>query len=348
MPTPPTLSAQSILVIRRDNIGDLLCTTPAIASLRKAYPDAHIAVLANSYNAPAVVHNPHVNRVYAYTKAKHSDAGKLRAWLAEFSVYRQLRKARFDLIINANPVPHARTARLIRSMGARHRLGVIGDEHDRRCYNIPLTTDQVTGTHHVQRVHSLLRPLGIDHGPGSMVLVPPTEGRTAAQLAAYAGGRTLVGVHLSSRKPCNRWPAANYSRLLQRMVEAGLAPVVLWAPGSRNHPRHPGDDELARTLMQQQPQALTQATPSLADLIMTAAALDRVICPDGGMLHIAAALGKPTLALFGCTDPLTWGPWGVPNRVVTGDGSAEEISVDQVWDGLQALTADSGPASGNP
>src|SRR6266850_3184520 len=60
-----------ILVIRRDNIGDLACTTPLIATLRERLPNAHIVALVNTYNEAVLAGNPAVNVVYAYEKGKH-------------------------------------------------------------------------------------------------------------------------------------------------------------------------------------------------------------------------------------------------------------------------------------
>ncbi len=57
-----------ILVIRRDNIGDLVCTTPMLSGLRRRFPGAHIAVLVNSYNAPVLAGNPDIDEVCVYRK----------------------------------------------------------------------------------------------------------------------------------------------------------------------------------------------------------------------------------------------------------------------------------------
>src|SRR5688500_20124219 len=64
-------AAVKILVIRRDNIGDLVCATPLFHALRSRYPDAHIAALVNSYNAGVLTGNPALDAVHAYTKLKH-------------------------------------------------------------------------------------------------------------------------------------------------------------------------------------------------------------------------------------------------------------------------------------
>ncbi|HMG60523.1 MAG TPA: hypothetical protein VK583_12390, partial [Burkholderiales bacterium] len=60
-----------ILVIRRDNIGDLVCTTPLIFALRERFPLAHIAALVNTYNEPVLSGNAAIDAVYAYEKGKH-------------------------------------------------------------------------------------------------------------------------------------------------------------------------------------------------------------------------------------------------------------------------------------
>jgi heptosyltransferase III len=83
-----------ILVIRRDNIGDLVCATPLLAALRARYPQAHIAALVNSYNAGVLAGNPAVDAVHAYTKLKHRNRGEswLGTLLHRFRVLRELRK----------------------------------------------------------------------------------------------------------------------------------------------------------------------------------------------------------------------------------------------------------------
>lgn len=63
---------KKILLIRNDNIGDLICTTPAIEALRKKYPNNQIDIVVNSYNIQAIENNPFINHVYCYTKTKHT------------------------------------------------------------------------------------------------------------------------------------------------------------------------------------------------------------------------------------------------------------------------------------
>jgi heptosyltransferase-3 len=75
----PDSQAAKILVIRRDNIGDLVCTTPLISALRRRHPRAHIAALVNTYNRQVLEGHPDLDAVYAYAKAKHRLPGQSRA-----------------------------------------------------------------------------------------------------------------------------------------------------------------------------------------------------------------------------------------------------------------------------
>ena len=65
-----------ILVIRRDNIGDLVCTTPLLAALRRRFPAAWIGALVNSYNATVLDRNPDLDEVFVYRKLKHLGPGE--------------------------------------------------------------------------------------------------------------------------------------------------------------------------------------------------------------------------------------------------------------------------------
>ena len=65
-----------ILIIRRDNIGDLVCTTPLIRALREQLPNAYIAALVTRYNMAVMEGNPDIDALFSYTKAKHLEPGE--------------------------------------------------------------------------------------------------------------------------------------------------------------------------------------------------------------------------------------------------------------------------------
>src|SRR5258708_11081581 len=93
------------LVIRRDNIGDLVCTTPLLFALRERFPRAHIAALVNTYNEAVLERNPAVDAVYAYEKGKHRGRGRsfLSVHLDRLRPIMKLRKERFNYAILATP-----------------------------------------------------------------------------------------------------------------------------------------------------------------------------------------------------------------------------------------------------
>jgi ADP-heptose:LPS heptosyltransferase len=126
----------------------------------------------------------------------------------------------------------------------------------------------------------------------------------------------LIGVHISARKPLNRWPAENFADLIRHLHQAHRAGFMLfWSPGSAANPRHPGDDEKAQQIMDavKDIPVLAYPTDSLDQLIAGLAQCRAVVCSDGGAMHIAAALGKPILCFFGKSDKNRWYPWKAPH-----------------------------------
>jgi ADP-heptose:LPS heptosyltransferase len=125
--------------------------------------------------------------------------------------------------------------------------------------------------------------------------------------------------------------------------------MLLWAPGSKDNPGHPGDDEAVQQVLDManvanavnaanQAAVVPVATPDLKTLIAALSLADRVICPDGGAMHLAAALGKPVVALFGDSPVERWRPWGVAHRVVRpASRDLAHLALEPVLEAFQAL-----------
>jgi ADP-heptose:LPS heptosyltransferase len=300
-----------ILVIRRDNIGDLVCTTPLIRALREQLPCAYIAVLVTRYNQAVVVGNPDINALFSYTKAKHLEKGESRIGIlwSRLKIIWTLRQQRFDWILLPGG-PQRSSLRFAKWIGARKIL--VRDAEDEK-----------GGPHHVQQCcHQLVR-MGLRfEAPETRLTADKTR---VAKLKAslprewnrYAG--PLIALHLSSRKPSQRWPAerfAEVARTLHDKIDAKF--FLLWSPGPADNPLHPGDDEKARDVMTSTAGLPVHPLPTqrLEDLIEALSLCDSMICSDGGAMHLAAALRKPMVCLFGDSDPEHWGPWQVPSVVL--------------------------------
>ena len=113
--------------------------------------------------------------------------------------------------------------------------------------------------------------------------------------------------------------------------------MLLWSPGAAGDPRHPGDDQAASNFPEMENLAKVE-TPELRILIAALSLADRVICPDGGAMHIAAALGKPVVALWADSPVERWRPWQVPHRVVRPESrNLADLALGEVLDAFAAL-----------
>ncbi len=325
-----------ILVIRRDNIGDLVCTTPLLRALRQRFPDGWLAALVNSYNAPVLAGNPDLDEVAVYTKAKHRGPGETLPgvlWRRARMMLR-LRAARIDDVIIATPSPQPRTLRLARWL----RPGRIIGFGDLPGLDVALPVAGVPMTE-AEDVFRLAALYGIDG--------PPPPCRVTAPSHVHHEGWLTVAVHVSARKPSQRWPADRFvalMRVLRREHDADF--LLLWAPGAADNPLHPGDDAKAGAIVEALgPGFPVTALPTstLADLIRALAGCRFMVCGDGGAMHLAAGLGLPIVCLFGKSDAARWRPWGVPCRLLQmPSGDVADIPVEAVAEAFRDLAAEAG------
>jgi heptosyltransferase-3 len=342
--TPVTEDAERILLVRRDNIGDLVCTTPLLSALRTRFPNAHLAALTNSYTVPVLAQNADLDALYTYTKLKHRPhAQGLLDWLwrDRLGLGIKLRRAGFDLVVLASPEFNASSARFARTAAARRVLGVTPDGEPGQGIDLVARVPD-SARHEVERVFSLGRTIGIEGPPPPLRLVPASSAIALLrnQLGAPALGRP-IGIHISARKISQRWPRERFAALLRSLQDTGQRQFLLfWSPGAADNPLHPGDDETAQRLLAELgdfPVAPVR-TENLETLIAGLALCDKLICSDGGAMHLAAALGKPIVCLFGDSDAARWHPWGVPYELLQKDSrEVTDIGVDEVVVALSRL-----------
>ena len=332
-----------ILVVRRDNIGDLVCTTPLLRALRAQLPASFIVALVNRYNEPVLHGNPDLDAVHSYQKAKHRRPGESipGVYWRRLKTMAGLRRQRFDWLLLPGGI-QASTATAVRMIAPR-RVLVRGTE------------DAAAGAHEVEQACHLLVRMGLRYEVPAQRVVPDAaiRQRLAATLESRLGFRPglVIGVHVSARKASQRWAAERFVDLILRLPAApGTAFMLLWAPGSAGNSQHPGDDEKAVRIaagLQGMPLAPV-ATHRLEELIAALALCDRVICADGGAMHVAAALGKPIVCLFGDSDAARWHPWGTPYELLQpGSRNVADIMVEDVMHACERLWArlprESGP-----
>lgn len=321
-------------------MGDVLCCTPAIRALRKAFPQAYIAALVVRYSQDAILGNPDLDEVFTYEKAKHRpDQNRLVSLYRQFQVERKLKKMHFDLAFGMRSAFSWSEAWLVYFTGASFRLGYEptnkGDQKFTFFYNLkvpPSPPEQ----HEVEKTLRLLKAIGVLPAKKNLRVAIPEEDRR--QVDSFLRNNKidpnkLIGFHLSSRVPANRWSAENFASLAMRLTRDDQMFVVLtWGPG---------DEALGEAIGAKVGQGVFLfPTPNFKSLGALQERCRVFLSSDGGPVHFSTAVGTPTVGLFGKTDPRMWGPWGDGHIALRKGNQADLISVDEVYQALKRFLED--------
>jgi heptosyltransferase-1 len=327
-----------ILLIKPSALGDVVHTIPVLVKLRARYPRARIDWLITPENAEIVRCHPALSNVVLFARRDFSKRGRRwRALLAFFDLLKQIRRAKYDLVIDMHG--QVRSALFALISGARVRIGfdrpirrslTVSAEHDLRnvpshgwrgaregswiayTHRIPIPTLDV---HAIDRYLWVAPLLGLDDDPPDLA------------------------IHLSSDT------VRNVERLLKEHGVHADVPLVILVPGTIWETKHwtiEGFAGVARTFLsdgfavalagterdQQRCRQIAAAAPGVCDLSgkttpAELAALIRraevAVTNDSGSMHVAASLRKPMVSVFGPTNPVHIGPYQRPESVVRVD-----------------------------
>lgn len=319
----------NILVVRQhDQLGDFLLSTPVFKALRDQFPHRTITVAARTYTAKLLQHNPHVDHVITFPE--HG-----REWSLHTVV--ELTRSlwnKYDLAIVLNTVSHSLTSDLIARLCCNtYLLGsddlLFGETQRNFFYN--LTSHPVAGfRHQSERNLDILRPLGITEADRrEQIYLTAEEKETARCRLIEQGwdiGRPLVMIHPGAGKPNNRWPVSSFATLARRLQQTHpIQLAVSWGPA---------EAELGRELIAAlDVPVLTAREDDLRKLAALFSQAKLFLCNDTGVMHLAAAVSTPLVAVFGPTDPLQWKPWGDFFLFAhAADGKCASVSVEQVYE----------------
>ena len=363
----PLPEIRRALVTKLRHHGDVLLAAPVFSTLARAAPHVEIDALVYGETAPMLENHPAIARLHAIDRdAKRR--GLLAHAAAERRLLAALRARRYDLLIHLTEHPRGLAlAHLLRPRFAvtRERSG---DERLWRgrfthFYRLPRNTPR----HAVEANLDALRRIGVypDEADKRVVLVPAAaaQARAAALLADRGlAPRAFVHAHPGSRWLFKCAPAASTAALYDRIVADGYRIVVTGAPDPRERALV---DAIVEAAAPPTREALVDLTGRLTlhELAAVAASARVFVGVDSAPMHIAAAMGTPTLALFGPSGEHEWGPWRVARRVVVshahpcrpcgidgcGGGKVSEclttLSVDRVHAELRALLAETALAA---
>lgn len=311
------MSQPQVLFVTSNRIGDCVISSGVIREIGRQIPGARITVACGRPPAPFFRNAPDVERTIILDKKKM--AGH---WV---DLWKQAVGTRWDLVIDI------RGSALSYLIPAKRRI----------VYNRSWETG-------LRKVEMVSRLMG-SHTPLDPEIWLDDRARTEAaavidpQLAGGAGSGPIIALAPIAHQPGKSWPADRWGQLVERLkTDArfdGWRFMPVGGPGDR-----------------------PPATPALeaagargidfvgkGDILASAAAIDRAdlfVGNDSGLMHVSAALGGPTLGLFGPTEWWLYGPWGPKTRTVASNETRgqfapiEDLTVDHVYDAVLALHAD--------
>ncbi|MDD2740713.1 MAG: putative lipopolysaccharide heptosyltransferase III [Rhodocyclaceae bacterium] len=335
-----------VLVIKLRHHGDVLVSSPVFSVLKQQVPGVEVDALVYADTAEMLTFHPAISAVHTIDRQwkKLGVWGQARAELALLST---LKARHYDLIIHLTE--HWRGAWLCRLLKPRWAVGpAIGGRGKR--WRQSFTHLQMAPKnplrHMVEGNLDALRRIGIQPALDErrMTLVPgvAAEQKIAQHLLGFglpAGG--FIHIHPASRWFFKCWPVEKMAGLIERLQAEGHAVVLTAAPS--------GDEKAMLAAIQSRlscPAFSLSGVLSLKELAALTKVSRLFIGVDSAPMHIAAAVGTPTVALFGPSGDRQWGPWGVPNRVVSSTRhSCRPCGIDgcgggKVSDCLVSLTVD--------
>lgn len=296
-------SLQRLLLVRLRSIGDTVLMTPCLTALRAWSSTLEIDVLVEPLSAPVLQGHPLVNRLYILP----------RSFKARMRIVSELRSRRYDLAFNL----HGGTTGTFLTLlsGAEHTVTYSANQYSFLLKHRAPNPDQIWAK---EDIHCVEQQLGLLKWAGLPVSTPPasflkTSSEATASIKAMLKRHNVaqyVVVHPAAAFESKQWATERFAGLIEHLYQNyGLCAVVAVAPNERAIAEHVVG--LVRT------PSLLCADLSLVELMALIDAARLFVGNDSGPAHIAAALGKPLLVIFGSSNPRVWHPWSqAPYRLL--------------------------------
>lgn len=294
-----------LLVLRLDQIGDVLVSTPAIHALRVRFPRAHLSALVGSWSAPILEGNPDVDEVVVLDAPWFaSRSGRKVSWLGVLLVLRRLRQEPFDLAVDLRG--DFRNLCLMAAINAPVRAGYADTGGG---FLLTHTAQRLKNRHEIERSLDVVRTLGANvEDPRPFLAVTEEDRRSlVAKLAEYGLDRKgpLTVLHPGSGCSSKLWDPQRFAAVGDSLVSHFGAEVLVTGA--------PNETALAKQIVtsMRQSAASLAGRLTLKELAALFEQCSLVVTVDAAPMHIAAAMGRPVVAIFsGITTREEWAPWG--------------------------------------
>ena len=297
-------SVRRVLVIRLRSIGDTVLATPSLTALRRFLPDAKIDILLESWVAPLLDGHPAVDEVIPIDKESS----------ARIAAAREIRSRRYDVVFNLHGGTTATF--LTRASGARHRIGFAEYQYGRLHNHRFGASSEFWGqpkTHSAEQQLALLGYAGVpvnDRPKSSLAIT--TEADESVQSKLSSAGlidEPFVLIHPAAAFATKQWSAENFARTSEFLAGLGIRSVAIAAKNEtavlqamRSASRVP---------------VITFDDLTLPEITALASRAGIFVGNDSGIAHISAAVGTPTVVVFGSSNRDHWRPWtDAPNEIV--------------------------------
>jgi heptosyltransferase-3 len=303
----PALPLQSrILLIRLRSIGDIVLLTPALAMLKAWRPDLVVSVLVEARFRDLLAGNPDIDEVLELC-----NGGRTGRAAAPLRLLRELRRRRFALCLNLHGGP--RSTWLTAFSGARWKAG-FHHYRARRIYDLLVPDARMILGH--QDVHTAelqaaalyflgLPPTRIPRA--RLVVKPELRQWWQAKRSSFglALGQGYAVMHPAALYPTKQWAAEKFAAIGRFLEEErGLAPIYTCGPGE-SATLDAVERAAARRLRRLEGASLGELAAALGEARL-------FLGNDSGPAHMAAALGRPLVVIFGSSSSRIWGPWPRP------------------------------------
>lgn len=318
---------------------------PALQAVREIFPQSKITVLAKSWVAPLFENHPAVDEIIAMQARQSFSVDPL----ATLRLAGRIRKGRYDLAILFQNA--FRAAFLTFLGGVRWRLGYSTDGRGFLLTHRVIRNGQLLQLHQTDYYLWLLRSMGWETSAADPALrvAPTDEARAADRLSKNGVQRAdlLVGIGPGAIfGAAKRWPPERFAAIGDRIVERWGGKVIVLGSRKEKHVC----EALIRAM--QNPAVNLCGRTSLGEAMALIGRCRAFVTNDSGLMHIAAALGVSTVAIFGATNALATGPRGPRSRVVqhftdcapclkrncpTDHRCMLSIQPEEVWEQLESL-----------